>query len=281
MVVVGRLAGDVGVLAGWQVQALDEAELEQHVECPEDGRPADAEVRAGARVDQVGRREVAVLVGDERRHRAPRLGHAVARCARARRGGGRRRPCPDDTDCGQHLSRLSLSKRRPAPATVGGRRRQADPTKRARARGRAAPAAVIIGSSAASPNQTSRTPTFQPRTGRWPHDRGDRRRTARAAGSPGPRAGTRWVHEPTRTWRTQPITSGTPAERHGPGRRVRAEPQDPTGHHGHARRGTSTAPRAGSRSRTGASPGSVVHGSVRGPDREGMDGDRGARRRAR
>ena len=77
MVVVGRLAGDVGVLAGGQVEALDEAELEQHVERPEDRRPADAQVAGRGRLDQVGRREVARLVGDERGDRPPRLGHAV------------------------------------------------------------------------------------------------------------------------------------------------------------------------------------------------------------
>ena len=44
MVVVGRLAADVGVLAARQVDALDRAEIREDLERPEDRRPADAEV---------------------------------------------------------------------------------------------------------------------------------------------------------------------------------------------------------------------------------------------
>ena len=50
MVVVGRLAADVGVLAGRQVEALDGAELREHLERPEDGGAADAEVPPPRRV---------------------------------------------------------------------------------------------------------------------------------------------------------------------------------------------------------------------------------------
>ena len=79
VVVVGRLAADIGMLAGWQVEPLDGAELLEDLERPEDRRPADAEL-AGPRGlgDELGGGEVAVLVGDQRGQRPARLGQAVA-----------------------------------------------------------------------------------------------------------------------------------------------------------------------------------------------------------
>ena len=44
VMVVDRLAADVGVLAGRQIDALDDAELLEDLERPEDRRPTDAEV---------------------------------------------------------------------------------------------------------------------------------------------------------------------------------------------------------------------------------------------
>jgi len=41
--VMGWLATDVGMLAAWQVQALDDAELGEDLERPKDGGSADAE----------------------------------------------------------------------------------------------------------------------------------------------------------------------------------------------------------------------------------------------
>ena len=41
--VMGRLAPDVGVLAGRQVEALDGAQVLEDLERPEDRRPADAQ----------------------------------------------------------------------------------------------------------------------------------------------------------------------------------------------------------------------------------------------
>ena len=78
VVVVGRLAADVGVLAGGQVEPLDRTELLQHLERAEDGRPADAEMLAARRFDQLGGGEVAVAVRDEGCDGAPRSGQAVA-----------------------------------------------------------------------------------------------------------------------------------------------------------------------------------------------------------
>ena len=60
MVVVCRLARDVGVLARRQVEALDGAQIDQDVECPEDRRPADPEPPSARIRDEVGRGEMTV-----------------------------------------------------------------------------------------------------------------------------------------------------------------------------------------------------------------------------
>ena len=65
VVVVGRGAAHVGVLAARQVDPLDGAELGQDVERPEDRRAADPEVPDPRLVDEVGRREVARLGADQ------------------------------------------------------------------------------------------------------------------------------------------------------------------------------------------------------------------------
>lgn len=77
MVVVAGLAGHVGVLAGRQVDALDEVEVGQHLEGPEDGRAPDGETTFTGRIDEIRRREVTGAIGDELCHGAARLGHAV------------------------------------------------------------------------------------------------------------------------------------------------------------------------------------------------------------
>ena len=78
VVVMDRLAGDVRVLAGRQVDALDGMQLGQDVERPEDRRPADAEPVGPGVGDEIGGGEVPVPVGDERRDRPPRAGQAIA-----------------------------------------------------------------------------------------------------------------------------------------------------------------------------------------------------------
>ena len=75
---MGRLAADVGVLTGRQVQPFDGTDLRQDIERPEDRGAPDPETPFPRRDDQLGGREVAVLIGDERREGAPRLGQPVA-----------------------------------------------------------------------------------------------------------------------------------------------------------------------------------------------------------
>ena len=77
VMVVSRLAGHVGVLAGRQVEPFDQPELLEQVERPEDRRPSDPQP-AGARVgDEIGGGEVAAALGDELGHRAARRRHPV------------------------------------------------------------------------------------------------------------------------------------------------------------------------------------------------------------
>lgn len=79
VVVMGRLAGDVGMPAGGQLEPLDEAEFGEQVEGPEDRRPSDPEPLRARLGDELGGREMTRLRGDQRRHGAPRLGGSVAR----------------------------------------------------------------------------------------------------------------------------------------------------------------------------------------------------------
>ena len=60
VVVVGAGAGHVGVLAGRQIEALDDPELGQQVQRPEERRPADPEPAVAGRGLEIGRGEVAV-----------------------------------------------------------------------------------------------------------------------------------------------------------------------------------------------------------------------------
>ena len=65
MVVVDRLAANVGVLARRQVESFDGAQLLEDLERPEDRRATDAEMPGAGLGDELGRGEVAVVVGDE------------------------------------------------------------------------------------------------------------------------------------------------------------------------------------------------------------------------
>src|SRR5690349_9988355 len=65
VVVMGRLAGDVGVVAVREVDPLDDVELHERVNRPEDGRPPDAQA-AGLRVrEEVGGGKRALAARDQ------------------------------------------------------------------------------------------------------------------------------------------------------------------------------------------------------------------------
>ena len=78
VVVVGRLAADVGMLAGREVEAFDGADLLEELERAEDGGAPDGGTALLGRGDQLGGGEVAVLLGDQRGQRPAGLRHAVA-----------------------------------------------------------------------------------------------------------------------------------------------------------------------------------------------------------
>ncbi len=79
VVVVGRLARDVGVLPRRQVEALEQTELLEEVERPEDGRAADAEPPLPYLVDEVRRSEVALALRDQLADHTPSVRQAVTR----------------------------------------------------------------------------------------------------------------------------------------------------------------------------------------------------------
>jgi len=54
MVVVDRLADDIGVVAGGQVDPLEQAQIGEQVERAEDGGPPDRDIVAFSVVEQVG-----------------------------------------------------------------------------------------------------------------------------------------------------------------------------------------------------------------------------------
>ncbi len=77
VMVMRGLAADVGVLAVRQVEPFDCAEPFQEVEGPEDGGPPDGGPGCLRGRHQLGGREMAVLLGDQRGQCASRLRHAV------------------------------------------------------------------------------------------------------------------------------------------------------------------------------------------------------------
>jgi hypothetical protein len=78
VVVVGRLADDVGVVATGEVEALDEAELLEQFEGAEDRGPADPQLASFRLTNEIERGEVVPAFGDHLSNDAPRLGHVVA-----------------------------------------------------------------------------------------------------------------------------------------------------------------------------------------------------------
>ena len=63
--VVGALAADIGVLARGQIETFDCAESLEDLERSEDRRPTDAKMLATRCLEQAGRGEVPVLIGDQ------------------------------------------------------------------------------------------------------------------------------------------------------------------------------------------------------------------------
>lgn len=78
VMVMGAGAGDVGVLARREVKPLDDPELREQFERPEEGRPADTEPAVTDETLEIGRSEVARLLRDEACDGPPRLGETVA-----------------------------------------------------------------------------------------------------------------------------------------------------------------------------------------------------------
>jgi hypothetical protein len=78
VVVVLRLARDVGVVAAGQVDALEDVKLGEKVQGPEDGGATDAQILGAGVGEQVVRREVPVARRHELGHGAAWLGEAVA-----------------------------------------------------------------------------------------------------------------------------------------------------------------------------------------------------------
>ena len=110
---------DVRVLAARQVEPFDDAQLGEDLERPEDRRPADPEAAAASLAHEVGRREMAVLVGDELGDRATRRRQAVAGASRDTRSGSGSPIAPTIAQSG-----LSLNKNARTRASVVHARRR-------------------------------------------------------------------------------------------------------------------------------------------------------------
>lgn len=78
VVMVRWLAAHIGVLTTGQVEPLHRAQVLEHLQRPEDRRATDAKLARTGVPDELGSREVAVLVGDEGRDGPARLSQAIA-----------------------------------------------------------------------------------------------------------------------------------------------------------------------------------------------------------
>src|SRR5262245_1358106 len=109
VVVMGRLAADIGVITVRQVDPLDDVQLVEGVEGPEHRRPADIESLCPGVGEDVGGRERPVPLGDERSHGTARLGQAHAGAVEGgdERGWISHDPRRYSVSCA--LSRLSLN----------------------------------------------------------------------------------------------------------------------------------------------------------------------------
>jgi hypothetical protein len=87
VVVMARLAGDVGVVARRQIDPLDGAKLDEHLQCPKDRRAADTQPTRMGVGKQVRGREMAISGRDQVRNDPPGPGEPVACCAEGEFGG--------------------------------------------------------------------------------------------------------------------------------------------------------------------------------------------------
>ena len=78
MVVMSRRAGDIRMLAGRQVEPFHDPELGQEIQRTEERGPADAKSSTSCGGLELGRREVAAVLGDQVRHGTARPGQAIA-----------------------------------------------------------------------------------------------------------------------------------------------------------------------------------------------------------
>ena len=79
VMVVGGLAQHVGVLAIRQVEAFHEAQVQEHIQRPEDRRPTHGQAASTALADQLGSGEVPVVLGHHGGDAATWFGPLVAR----------------------------------------------------------------------------------------------------------------------------------------------------------------------------------------------------------
>lgn len=78
VVVVGGFAEHVCMLAVGQIQALHETQRQEDVQGAEDGGPAHGQAAPPALTDQLGRREVSIVLGHHRGHQATGFGPLVS-----------------------------------------------------------------------------------------------------------------------------------------------------------------------------------------------------------
>ena len=78
----GGFTGDVRVLAGWQIDALHQAEPGQQLEGAKDGGPTDRRAAAPRGRQHILRGEVSAALRDHVRHDATRAGQAQAGAAK-------------------------------------------------------------------------------------------------------------------------------------------------------------------------------------------------------
>ena len=79
VVVVGGLAEHIGVLAVGHVQAFDQAQVQEHLERPEDRRPTDGQAASPALPHELWRGEMTFMLGHHRGHQPTWLGAQVPR----------------------------------------------------------------------------------------------------------------------------------------------------------------------------------------------------------
>ena len=116
MVMATWTAGHVGVLAGGEIDPLEDLELGQQVEDAEDRRTADPEAPHPGVLDEVRGSEMTFARGDEVGDDAPRLRQAVA--GRIHRLDERRRPASRHTTIGRRFrDHVSDSTRRSRVST--------------------------------------------------------------------------------------------------------------------------------------------------------------------